>query len=60
MKENVLNNKYVKVFGLTAGISSIFYSIYRKTTPLKGVGNYFLFTLTGTLVGASIYLMTKE
>ena len=60
MKENLLNNDYVKALSLTGAISSVIFSIYRKSGLLKGVGNYFLFTITGALAGAAIYKITKK
>ena len=60
MKQNALNNDYVKALGFIAGLSSIAFSIYRKTTFLKGVGNYFLFTISGSIIGAGIYQLTKK
>jgi hypothetical protein len=60
MKTNILNNNYVKTLGLIGAAGSIAFSIYRNSGLWKGVGNYFLFTVSGAIVGAGLYSITKQ
>jgi hypothetical protein len=60
MNENFLNNKYVKILGATGAISSIVFSVSKKSGIKKGIGNYFLFTISGTILGISVYLIMKK
>lgn len=59
MKDNVLNNNWVKSLSLAGGLSAIVFSIIRKSGLKKGIGNYFLFTISGAIIGAGIYESVK-
>ena len=60
MNKKLLTNKYTRSFGALGAVSGIVFSIYKKTGFWKGAGNYILFGLCGSLLGTSIYYMTKK
>jgi hypothetical protein len=61
METTRYNNKYTATLGLLAGAGGVIFSIVKKTGFWKGVGNYFIFSLAGSLLGMAIYeIQNKE
>jgi 1,4-dihydroxy-2-naphthoate octaprenyltransferase len=60
MEINRFNNKYTATLGLLGGAGGVIFSIMRKTGFWKGVGNYLVFTLAGSLLGMAIYAVQDK